>query len=492
MSTLKNRISLCVALLGAVASSDVQAQWTQLSLSQARPAIAAVSVDGKLIIAGGVDGSSLSDLVEIYDEATDTWSYSALSSPRAGTTATAVGDYAIFAGGQEADFSYSAVVDILHVPDMIWTSFTLTQPRTSMGATTVGNKAIFAGGKAGIPSAFVLSAVVDIYDADLGDPHESAAWTTAMLSQERRSPAATSVGGRALFAGGLGISKTSKRVDIFNDATGIWSTAVLSEKRLLGTQSAVSFGTRAYFAGGFVTTSGLPYVISDLVDIYDSQTGVWTTETLSVPRGGAAAVALGNKILFAGGWTAPAAPTDVVDIFDAGTGLWDPTTTLSQARGAIQRAAVNGKGFFAGGSDGLATTAVVDVYTPIVSSPWTGLGYALPGVNGDPTLLGSGPLTTGSAGSLNLSNAAGPGTLAILFISLANTPTPFKGGTLAAVPFLAQFSFGTTGSPGSIVLPWASWPAGLSGTSFYFQYGIQDGAAVQGAALSNLLRADVP
>ena len=60
------------------------------------------------------------------------------------------------------------------------------------------------------------------------------------------------------------------------------------------------------------------------------------------------------------------------------------------------------------------------------------------------------------------------------------------------MPAFAQFGFGTSGSPGSVTLPWVSWPNGLSGVSLYFQYGIQDGAAVLGAALSNALRADVP
>jgi hypothetical protein len=123
---------------------------------------------------------------------------------------------------------------------------------------------------------------------------------------------------------------------------------------------------------------------------------------------------------------------------------------------------------------------------------WTDLGYALAGAHGDPLFAGSGPLTTGSAGSLTLSNAAGPGALSILFTSLASTPTTFKGGTLATVPILLQLTLVTAGNPGGIPLPWPSWPGGLSGLSLYFQYAIEDAAAVQGVALSNVLRADVP
>jgi hypothetical protein len=59
------------------------------------------------------------------------------------------------------------------------------------------------------------------------------------------------------------------------------------------------------------------------------------------------------------------------------------------------------------------------------------------------------------------------------------------------VPVLAHFAF-VTSPIGDIPVGWTAWPAGLSGLSIYFQYGIKDPAAVCGAALSNALRADVP
>jgi hypothetical protein len=486
MSYRKNRIALCAVLLGALASSDAQAQWTQEFLSQARTAPCAVSVGGKLIVAGGDLGFPMpTGVVDIYDEATDTWTQEALPTPRASVAAAAVGDYALFAGGYDGNAETSAVVEILHVPTMSWTSTTLSEARRWMGATTVGNKVIFAGGQNGHLFSPGLSDAVDIYDADLGLPDDSAAWSTTTLVEARNQPAATTVGHLALFAGGNAATGLSDTVDIYNDSTGQWSTALLSQPRVVGLQSATTVGTRAYFAGGTPASS--------VIDIYDAQTGAWTTDALSTPRSSCATIAVGQTILFAGGYPAAGVPTDLVEVFDAGTNTWLPPTSLSEARGGIVRAAVNGKGFFAGGNVGGGVhTALVDVYEPVVSGPWTGLGHALPGVNGDPILLGSGPLTTGSAGSLTLSNAADGGALAVLFVSVAGTPTPFKGGTLLPVPLLAQYAFVTVGTPGSVTLPWASWPNGLSGVSLYFQWGVQDGGAILGAALSNALRADVP
>jgi hypothetical protein len=128
--------------------------------------------------------------------------------------------------------------------------------------------------------------------------------------------------------------------------------------------------------------------------------------------------------------------------------------------------------------------------TAEVVSPWTDLGFALAGVAGEPVLTGTGSLQAGSSGALTLTDAA-PSALALMFVSVASTPTPFKGGTLVPLPPLLTLAL-PTDSLGSVLLPWASWPSGLSGLSLFFQYAIQDVAAVKGVALSNALGADVP
>ncbi len=122
-------------------------------------------------------------------------------------------------------------------------------------------------------------------------------------------------------------------------------------------------------------------------------------------------------------------------------------------------------------------------------SPYTDLGCALAGVSGDPVHSGTGTLDGGTAGSLELTNAA-PGAIAALLVSLANTPTPFKGGTLKTVPVVLNISLVTSGS-GDISLPF-TFPTGASGLQFYTQFGIQDAAAVKNIALSNALGALAP
>jgi len=122
--------------------------------------------------------------------------------------------------------------------------------------------------------------------------------------------------------------------------------------------------------------------------------------------------------------------------------------------------------------------------------PWTDLGGALPGLFFDPILVGTGDLGPGTSGSLLLSNAVG-NRPAMLFVSAASTPVPFKCGTLVPMPSLLQLPLMTDGF-GAISLSWSSWPGGLSGLSLYFQYAIKDPAAICGTSLSNALRGDVP
>jgi hypothetical protein len=122
-------------------------------------------------------------------------------------------------------------------------------------------------------------------------------------------------------------------------------------------------------------------------------------------------------------------------------------------------------------------------------SGWTDLGGGLAGVSGIPGLAGTGTLVAATPFTLNLSNAA-PAASATLFVSLVDTPAPFKGGVLHAVPAFLLVPVFTNGS-GQVNLG-GNFPGGASGLSFYVQYAIADAAAPVNVSLSNYLRGDVP
>ncbi|MBL0343328.1 MAG: T9SS type A sorting domain-containing protein [Bacteroidetes bacterium] len=115
----------------------------------------------------------------------------------------------------------------------------------------------------------------------------------------------------------------------------------------------------SFFAGGYTGTNP-----TSRVDIYDNSTGLWTTANLSVARRNLSATTVGTKVFFAGGVDINNNPSSVVNIYDNSTGLWT-TANLAVARWDLSATAVGSKAFFAGGRDGTIFNPVVDIYDNI-------------------------------------------------------------------------------------------------------------------------------
>jgi hypothetical protein len=277
-----------------------------------------------------------------------------LSTLHFGAYTATVGTRALFAGDLAVPDDSA---DLYDASTGAWSSAQLSQARWLMGAAVVGDRALLAGGATatfiGVPSG--PSAAVDLYDATTGQ------WSTAALSAARWSPAATSAGGRALFAGGTTSASTaSAAADLYDPATNQWSTATLSEARTF--VAAASVGRIAVFAGGVGGTLNGAAHYSDAVDIYNARNGKWTTAHLSQARAGVTAAVVGATILFAGGAKADGTASDVVDLFDVATGTWS-TAHLSQARNSLAAATVNGRVVLAGGTTSAsAPSTAVDIY----------------------------------------------------------------------------------------------------------------------------------
>ena len=129
-----------------------------------------------------------------------------------------------------------------------------------------------------------------------------------------------------------------------------------------------------------------------------------------------------------------------------------------------------------------AGAAYVFLDTPAL----TDLGGGLAGVAGIPLLEATGTLEANSPITLTVTGAA-PSARAILFVSLANTATPFRGGTLSTTPIESSLVI-FTNDLGEWTLPVQSWVEGVPpGTEIFFQLAVQDPAAVERVSISNLL-----
>ena len=236
------------------------------------------------------------------------------------------GNKIIFAGGWLSGGGFSSRVDIYDITNNSWTTAELSQARANMATAVLGNKIFFAGGDIGIinGSWYETSDIVDIYDATTNS------WTTATLSEKRTFMVGAAAGNKVLFAGGatygLGANGESNKVDVYNNVTNTWSIDYLPGSGGLGIAATV-IDDKIYFAGSaghwFAWDFGGWY--SSAINIYDAATGNWSSVSLSEEKGAMGAIAVGNKNYWAGGLNVHFGqttylPVNTVEIMDMSTG----------------------------------------------------------------------------------------------------------------------------------------------------------------------------
>src|SRR5688572_23989920 len=327
-------LALLIATLTLIAvpsSSQAQAgRWGTTALSTGRTDLVAASVGTRMLFIGGCwvacehpRALQVSTVTDVYESVSGQRTAATLSEARARSALASVGEKVLIAGGSRSyQGPVTAAVDLYDAATGQWSTATLSEPRAGITAAIVSTKAIFAGGYTYEGSSTKPLTAIDIFDSATGQ------WSTASLSRRGAEPSVATIGGKALFV-------VLGAVDLYDDAAGQWSTASLSVDRI--SVAVATVGTRALFAGGF-TCPGLstpPYRCqgdySAVVDIFDAATGQWSTATLSKPRRQIRAVTVGSYVLFAGGELERSQPTATVDVYDSTTGTW-ATGSLSRPR----------------------------------------------------------------------------------------------------------------------------------------------------------------
>jgi autotransporter-associated beta strand protein len=337
-----------IFLNGLLYADDWAPTWTSAQLSQARHIGAAVTADGKVFFPGGsTDNGAASNVMDIYDAATNSWSTEQLPHPR-GAFATTSSDGKLFIGGGYSNGQLSDIVDIYDIDSKLWTQTNLSRARYMLAAASAGGKVLFSGG-------YDFN-IVDIYDTG------GNSWSTTHLSQFRNQVVGVSSGNKVFFAGGYSgyypDQASSSVVDIFNTANNSWTTASLSEAR--SGIGGVSCDNIVFFAGGWIPEGDNVYY-TNRVDIYNTTTNSWSTAGLSQAASFVAAAAARHKVFFGGGY---GTYTNVVDIYDTVSSTWSKIT-LSQSKNFSALGSVGNKVLFAGNTDnntGLPTN-IVNIYT---------------------------------------------------------------------------------------------------------------------------------
>ena len=216
--------------------------WQAHQLSNARLIGASLSVGDKIFFAGGQswvfypnggEWNESYDNVDIYNVSANTWNRTHLSKARERIAAATIGSKVFFAGGTfytgngypNQIWDVSNVVDIYDIVTNSWSATTLSIARGNINAVVIGDRIYFVGG---IGYGINVSNVVDIYN------HSTNSWSTSDLQTVIASLSPPpgmgvinkfySVGNNIIFWSG------QHQVGIRNLTTGITSTACVSYK----------------------------------------------------------------------------------------------------------------------------------------------------------------------------------------------------------------------------------------------------------------------
>lgn len=284
--------------------------------------------DGKVLIAGGIDGDSSLRSAELFDPATNTFSPTGnMVSARDSHTATLLPNgKVLIAGGESVSASSQKSLASAELYDPATGTFTPTADmnRSRLGDTATllanGTVLIAGGGLANEPRA-------EIYDPDKGSFTLTG---TLTASYGRAGHAAVLLAdGKVLLAGGFDFNDILDSAELYDPSSGQFTpTGDLTEYRSFFTLSLLPDG-RVLAAGGLTDGEcGSSCEPLQVAGIYDPKTGVFTpTGQMLAPHGGHTATVLGNgKVLIAGGETSEA------ELYDPASGTFSLAGSLMTQR----------------------------------------------------------------------------------------------------------------------------------------------------------------
>ena len=305
---------------------------------------------GKVLVAAGRNyydyGSTTVYLssAEIYDPTTAKWTTTgSLNAPRTDHTATLLlNGKVLVAGGYDGSLSGPIELSSAELYDPAsgtWTATgSLNTPRTDHTATLLPNgKVLVAGG--------ILYS--ELSSAELYDP-ASGTWTaTGSLNTARRYHTATSLpNGKVLVAGGASIDTYTSSAELYDPASGPWTaTGSLNTARYHHKAALLASGQVLVAAGNGWLASA---------ELYDPATGIWTmTGAMNTPPGDypAAALLANGSVLIVGGYGADWLVN--AELYDPTSGQWNATGSLNTGR-ELHTATLlaNGNVLVAGGCNG--------------------------------------------------------------------------------------------------------------------------------------------
>jgi N-acetylneuraminic acid mutarotase len=326
-------LAVTLSLLAFVPSATAASSWSVTgSMAIGRQIFPTTRLpDGRVLVTGGlVSGSSTATAAaEVYDPVAGTWGPTgSLSTARSRHIATLLADGRVLvAGGRGSDDASLATAELYDPSAGTWSS------------------------------------------------------TGSMLSARDNFSATRLRDGRVLVAGGVDTSPPGpfvlKTAEIYDPQTGSWSITGSMSITRFNHQATLLADGRVLVSGGFI--NGANYVPTRSAEVYDPTTGDWKlTGTMTMPRAVHTAVGLANgEVLVAGGLTLPAigpqTATPTAELFDPQSGTWQPTASMTTPRRGHGAVALGNDVLVVGGLDATSTLASAEIYHP-QSESWSSAG----------------------------------------------------------------------------------------------------------------------
>lgn len=194
-------------------------------------------VDGKLWVLGGMTGErgNKLDSIEIYDPATDTWTYGPrMPVGRSSHRSVAIGRTIYSFGGSSSERSYISLADALETTTGQWRDLApMPTARFGHAVVEVGGRIYTIGGHNGSKGV----AVVEVYD-----PATNSWSNAAPLPTARYNLQAVVFQGKIYTLGGWFNDAPSQIVEIYDPATDSWATGPAMNAAMSNFGATVSDG----------------------------------------------------------------------------------------------------------------------------------------------------------------------------------------------------------------------------------------------------------
>ena len=336
--------------------------------------------DGRLLIAGGDDGSgrleAITDTVELYDPSTGRWEPAeVLGRQRTEHVAVMLDDGRVLlvggagvlqAGIQEQQLERPLIeTDVFDPGTESWSYVgEISTPRNSLaGALLTNGSVLIAGGDDGSGTDTSVLASAEVFDPSTGQ------WSSAgSMSQTRQGHSLVALdNGTALVAGGDAGDDPFQSVEIYDPSSGAWSPAADMVDARERFAAVVLQDGKVLVVGGGGTDGRLASA-----ELYDPGAGTWSSAAeMSTPRLKPAAVVLQDgKVLVVGGLGAGQF-LGSAEIYDPATDSWSDAGSMETGRGFHTATLIDdGRVVVTGGFGFSGPTNSTEIYDPDTNT-WT-------------------------------------------------------------------------------------------------------------------------